>query len=206
DWIRDLAKQLGVEILVTDDADSMKNVADALGLSHQICRAHVNRNVHDLVAALGTKAVEHPDRVPWEVPGLSVEQFLEDVETVEELIKGLPANGQAEMLKLAERYQGAPPPPQGGRASMWYRLRLLTLDWSENWARLTLFQRWRSPTKQKLDGTNNASEQAIGQCVKERYRTMRTYKRKPSIVNVSGLLGWLWMQRTDYDLGAVVRS
>lgn len=206
DWIRDLAKQLGVEILVTDDADSMKNVADALGLSHQICRAHVNRNVHDLVAALGTKALEHPDRVPWEVPGLSVEQFLEDVETVEELIKGLPANGQAEMLKLAERYQGAPPPPQGGRASMWYRLRLLTLDWSENWARLTLFQRWRSPTKQKLDGTNNASEQAIGQCVKERYRTMRTYKRKPSIVNVSGLLGWLWMQRTDYDLGAVVRS
>jgi len=206
DWIRDLAKQLGVEILVTDDADSMKNVADALGLSHQICRAHVNRNVHDLVAALGTKALEHPDRVPWEVPGLTVEQFLEDVETVEDLIKGLPANGQAEMLKLAERYQGAPPPPQGGRASMWYRLRLLTLDWSENWARLTLFQRWRSPTKQKLDGTNNASEQAIGQCVKERYRTMRTYKRKPSIVNVSGLLGWLWMQRTDYDLGAVVRS
>ena len=206
DWIRDLAKQLGVEILVTDDADSMKLVADTLGLSHQICRAHVNRNVHALVAALGTKALERPDRVPWELPGLTVEQFLEDVETVEDLIKGLPANGQAEMLKIAVRYQGAPPPPQGGHASMWYRLRLLTLDWSENWARLTLFQRWRSPTKQKLDGTNNASEQAIGQCVKERYRTMRTYKRKPSIVNVSGLLGWLWMQRTDYDLGAVVRS
>ncbi len=205
-WIQDLAKQLGVEILVTDDADNMKIVADDLGLQHQICRAHVNRNVHDLVAALGTKALEHPDRVPWELPGLTVEQFLEDVQTVEELIKGLHHDGQAQMTALAARYQGAPPPPQGGRASMWYRMRLLTLDWSENWARLTLFQRWRSPTKQKLDGTNNASEQVIGHCIKERYRTMRGYKRKPSILNVSGLTGWLWIQRTDYDMGAVVRD
>lgn len=205
-WIRDLANQLGVEVLVTDDADSMKNVADGLGLQHQICRAHVNRNIHDLVAALGTKALEHPDRVPWELPGVTVEQFLEDVQTVEDLIKGLPFDGQAQMSQLAERYQGAPPPVQDGRATMWYRMRLLTLGWSEHWSRLTLFQRWRSATKQKLDGTNNASEQAIGQCVKERYRTMRTYKRKQSILNVSSLLGWLWMQRTDYDLGAVVRS
>ena len=206
EWIRDLAKQLGVEILVSDDADSMKNVADSLGLQHQICRAHVNRNVHDLVAGLGTKALEHPDRVPWELPNLTVDQFLEDVQTVEDLIKGLPAQGQAEMTQLAERYQGAPPPPQDGRATMWYRMRLLTLGWSEHWARLTLFQRWRSPANQKLDGTNNGSEQAIGQCVKERYRTMRTYKCKQSILNVRGLLGWLWIQRTDYDLGAVVRS
>lgn len=88
---------------------------------------------------------------------------------------------------------------------MWYRMRLLTLDWSENWGRLSLFQRWRLG-KQKLDGTNNATEQAIGQCIKERYRTMRTYKRKPSILNVSSLIGWLWIQRTDYDLGTLVRS
>ena len=206
EWIRDLAKQLGVEILVSDDADSMKNVADGLGLQHQICRAHVNRNVHDLVAALGTKALGHPDRVPWELPDLTVEHFLEDVQTVEDLIKGLPHDGQAQMSALTERYQGAPPPPQDGRATMWYRMRLLTLGWSEHWSRLTLFQRWRSPTNQKLDGTNNASEHAIGQCVKERYRTMRTYKRKPSILNVSSLIGWLWIQRTDYDMGAVVRD
>jgi hypothetical protein len=205
-WIRDLAKELGVEILVPDDADSMKIVADDLGLAHQICRAHVNRNVHDLVAALGTKALAHPDHVPRELPGLTVDQFLEDVQTVEDLIKGLPHDGQAQMTALAERYQGAPPPPQDGRATMWYRMRLLTLGWSEHWARLTLFQHWRSPTKQKLDGTNNASEQAIGQCVKERYRSMRHYKRKPSIPNVSSVIAWLWIQRTDYDMGALVRD
>lgn len=42
EWIRDLAKSLGVEILVTDDADSMKTVADHLGLKHQVCRALVS--------------------------------------------------------------------------------------------------------------------------------------------------------------------
>jgi transposase-like protein len=205
EWIQDLAKELGVEILVTDDADSMKIVADNLGVQHQICRAHVNRNVHELVAALGTKALDHPDRLPWELPEATVDQFIEDVQRVEDLIKGLPFDGQAQMTALAARYQGAPPPPQDGRASMWYRMRLLTLDWSENWARLSLFQRWRLD-RQKLDGTNNACEQAIGQCVKERYRTMRTYKRKGSILNVSSLIGWLWIQRTDYDLGTVVGS
>lgn len=110
DWIRDLAKQLGVEILVTDDADSMKIVADNLGVQHQIRRAHVNRNVHDLVAALGTKALDHPDRVPWELPAATVDQFIEDVQMVEDLIKGLPFDGQAQMTALAARDQGAPPP------------------------------------------------------------------------------------------------
>ncbi len=108
EWIRELAESLGAEILVTDDADSMKNLADGLALQHQICRAPVICNIHDLVMALGTKALDHPDRVPWERPGLTVDQFLEDIETVEDLIKGLPGNGQVQMTKLAERYQSAP--------------------------------------------------------------------------------------------------
>jgi hypothetical protein len=37
---------------------------------------------------------------------------------------------------------------------MWYRMRLLTLDWSENWSRLALYQSWRGEQKEKLDGTN----------------------------------------------------
>jgi transposase-like protein len=55
-WLKDLAHVLNAEILVTDDADGLKTVADHLGLQHQICRAHVNRIVHTLIAALGTKA------------------------------------------------------------------------------------------------------------------------------------------------------
>jgi hypothetical protein len=53
---------------------------------------------------------------------------------------------------------------------------------------------------QKLDGTNNVTEQVIGQSVKERYRTMRGYKRDQSILNVSSLLGWIRIQGDGYNL------
>ena len=39
-----------------------------------------------------------------------------------------------------------------------------------------------------MDGTNNACERAIGWWVKERYRTMRGYKREASVQNVSRLI------------------
>lgn len=194
--VRTANREIGADILVTDDADALKNVADGLGCQQQICRAHVNRNVHDLIAALGTKALDHPDRVPWELPDLTVEQFLEDLQDLEWIIKSVPHDGQRQLDQLAARYQLAPPPPQDHRASMWYRMRWLTLDWSENWQRLAFYVSWRGDNHAKLDGTNNVTEQAIGQCIKERYRTMRTYKRKPSILNVSSLIGYGFNVRT----------
>lgn len=204
-WIRELAKTIGAEVVVTDDADGLKTVADELGLKHQICRAHVNRNVHDLIGALGTKALEHPDTVPSELSSqVTVDQFIEDLQDLEWIIKGVPTAGQAQLDKLAARYQGAPPPPQDHKATMWYRMRRLTLDWSENWSRLALYQSWRGEPHEKLDGTNNVTEQVIGQSVKERYRTMRGYKRDQSILNVSSLIGWIRMQGADYDLSELV--
>jgi hypothetical protein len=68
---------------------------------------------------------------------------------------------------------------------MWYRFRLAVLKWWDNWSRLTLDQRWQGTNDELLDGTNNASERAIGRWIKERYRTMRTYKRRQSVLNVS---------------------
>lgn len=41
-----------------------------------------------------------------------------------------------------------------------------------------------------IDGTNNNSERGIGWWIKERYRTMRGYKRIESAVGVSRLLAW----------------
>lgn len=207
-WVRDLARLVGAEILVTDDADGLKNVADELGLQHQICRAHVNRNAHDLIATLGGKALEHPDPVPWELDSarVSVDQFLEDLQTAEFVIAALPTDGQAQLEQLLERYQGAPPPPQGHRATMWYRFRRFVLDWSENWSRLSLFQSWRGAQQEKLDGTNNVTERIIGQRIKERYRTMRGYKRDESILNVSSLIGWLGMKGHENELSALVAN
>jgi hypothetical protein len=207
-WIRDIARTVGAEILVTDDADGLKTVADDLGLQQQICRAHVNRNVHDLLGAIGEKALEHPDPVPTELQGtaLTVDQFLDDVQTVEHIITTLPADGQVQLLRLAARYQCARPPTLGHRATMWYRMRLLTLDWSENWTRLAFYQKWRGANGEKLDGTNNVTEQIIGQRIKERYRTMRGYKRKSSILNVSSLTAWLGMKGHADELSRVVAT
>ncbi|MCA1554568.1 MAG: transposase, partial [Chloroflexi bacterium] len=192
-WIRELADRVGAEVLVSDDADALKTVADELGLDHQLCRAHVNRNVHDLIASLGSKALAHPDPVRRGLH-LSVAQFLADLQQVEEIIKGLPHDGQQQLAGLTERYQCAPPPKPHAKASMWNRMRLLTLNWSQHWSRLIRFQSWRGTHAEKLDGTNNVTEQVIGQRVKERYRTMRGYKRDDSILNVSSLLGWIGMQ------------
>ena len=202
-WAQTLSASVQAEVLVSDDADTMKTVADALGLEQQLCRAHVNRNIHDLIASLGTKALEHPDRVPGKTE-LSVPQLLADLQQVEELIKGLPHDGQQQLNLLASRYQNAPSPQPGHKASLWYRMRMLTLDWSENWSRLTCFQSWRGAQSQKLDGTNNVTERIIGQSVKERYRSMRGYKRTESIKQVSSLIAWIGMQPAGYDLGAVV--
>ena len=109
-WIRAIAAQIGAEIIVTDDADALKTVADELGCQQQICRAHVNRNVHDLAGQLGTKALEHPDQVLWEMPGMTVEQFLEDLGDLEWIIKSVPQDGQARLDQLR-------------RAIRWRRLR-----------------------------------------------------------------------------------
>lgn len=205
-WIRDIAKLVGAEVLVTDDADGLKNVSEALGVEQQICRAHVNRNVEDLIAALGTQALEHPHPVPPELRarGMTVDQFLDDLSTVEGIICGVPFDGQRQLEQLLSRYQYAPAPAQGQRASMWYRFRRLVLDWSENWTRLALYQRWRGERGERLDGTNNVTEQVIGQCVKERYRTMRGYKRDESILNISSLIGWMRAQGGGYDPSPLV--
>ncbi len=53
------------------------------------------------------------------------------------------------------------------------------------------------------DGTNNATEQIIGQRVKERYRARRGYKRDASILNVSRLRGWLGMKGHENELSVL---
>ncbi|MCX7682252.1 MAG: hypothetical protein N2508_09880 [Anaerolineae bacterium] len=73
---------------------------------------------------------------------------------------------------------------------MAYRLRLLLLDRWNLWPRLTRYRRWKGAQGERLDGTNNAAERAIGWFIKERYRTMRGYKRVASAVNVSRLIAW----------------
>ena len=82
----------------------------------------------------------------------------------------------------------AAPPPRARRCRLAYRLRLFSLDRWNLWPRLTRYRTWEGPDGETLDGTNNACERAIGWWVKERYRTMRGYKRPQSVLNVSRLI------------------
>jgi len=69
-----------------------------------------------------------------------------------------------------------------------YRLRLCSLDRWNLWPRLTRYRSWEGPNGERLDGTNHACERASGWWVKERYRSMRAYKRPASVLNVSRLI------------------
>jgi hypothetical protein len=111
-----------------------------------------------------------------------------------------------ELAEMHLRYIAASPPGAGEKASVAYRLRLLFLDRWNLWPRLTRYRTWRGPNGETIDGTNNDSERAIGWWVKERYRTMRGYKRTKSAVNVSRLLAWCGnhLNRGGADLSLLV--
>ena len=45
DWLSDYVSELGVEAMVTDDLSTYKPVVEHLGVEHQVCIAHVRKNV-----------------------------------------------------------------------------------------------------------------------------------------------------------------
>jgi hypothetical protein len=202
-WLREIATLVGAEVLTTDDADAFKSVADELGLEQQICRVHVTVNVLDRVAELTTQALENPDPVPSQIT-VRPEQLVADLQAIQRLIESHPHDGAQQLAGLYERYCPAPAPREGETATMWYRTRLLVLHLWDNWAALTLYLRWQGDDGERIDGTNNACERAIGWAVKERYRSMRGYKHQQSVLNVSTLLGWLGDQPAGYDLAQLV--
>ena len=94
------------------------------------------------------------------------------------------------MEALHLRYAHATSPARGERASLAYRLRRLTLDRWERWPRLTRYRTWQGTGDERVDGTNNGCERAIGWWIKEHYRTMRGYKRTQLALNVSRLIAY----------------
>ena len=45
DWLSGYVAELGVKAIVSDDLSAYKSVVEELGLEHQICLAHVRKNV-----------------------------------------------------------------------------------------------------------------------------------------------------------------
>jgi hypothetical protein len=188
-WVQDLASVLGAEVLVSDDADGFKTAADDAGLLHQVCTAHVGRNT-DAWGEGMAPALARDDDGSLAAIGVSPPQAVMDTQTLLSLMRERQPTPEASatLEAIHRRYLAAPKPAAGETMTLAYRLRLFSLDRWNLWRRLTRYRTWEGPNGERLDGTNNACERAIGWWVKERYRTMRGYKRETSVLHVSRLI------------------
>jgi hypothetical protein len=189
EWLEPIAKAVAAKLLVSDDADAFKTVANDLGVEHQVCKSHVKRNTETFIENLESK-VETDEGGSLEAIGVTPERALEDLKRMGELILSRQPEEEDELGEMHHRYTDAASPVRGEKATVAYRLRLMYLDRWNLWRPLTRYRTWQGPNGEKVDGTNNGCERAIGWWVKERYRTMRGYKRTKSAVNVSRLLAW----------------
>jgi transposase-like protein len=191
EWMEPIASSVGAQVLVTDDADGLKTVADELGLEHQVCKSHVKRNTQDLIDELCPKVATDADG-SLSACGVDPGQAEADLKRLGELIVSRRPEEVTEVQEMHQRYLKATPPRKGERASLAYRLRRLFGDRSKLWGRLTGYRKWNEchQDHEHLDGTNNACERAIGWWIKERYRTMRGYKVPENALCVSRLIAW----------------
>jgi hypothetical protein len=205
EWLEPIAEAVGAKILVTDDADALKSVVDELGLEQQVCKSHVKRNTQALIDSLLPEATMDADG-SLAVCGVSAEQALADLRRLGELFGTHRPEDVDAWAAMHLRYVNGCAPQAGQKATVAYRLRLLFLDRWNLWSRLTRYRSWRGPHGETIDGTNNHAERAIGWWVKERYRTMRGYKRVQSAVHVSHLLAWCGshLNRGGVDLSSLV--
>jgi len=188
-WVQDLATALGAELLVSDDADPFKTAADANGLTHQVCKAHLVRNTEAWVEAITPALAADGDGSLASI-GVRPEQAVADCQELLRLMteRQPTSEASATLATIHRRYLGAAKPAKSGTMSLAYRLRLFSLDRWNLWGRLTRYRTWAGPADETVDGTNNACERAIGWWVKERYRSMRGYKRPASVLHVSRLI------------------
>jgi transposase-like protein len=193
DIIRDVAEDVEADVIVSDDHGAYKEVAIDLGLEHQICRSHVKRNVDELAESI-QKQLKKKEPLPTGVES-SPTYLVRDLENLQGLIRERPEDALEKLEALYDRYKAAPVPRKGQRHTVWYRTRMLVTRLWDRWPSLTLDQR-----RDDLDGTNNSSERLIGWWIKERYRTMRGYKRPKSVKNVVTLTARMGARSGRYDM------
>ncbi len=191
--VREVMEDVDAEVIVSDNHGAYNAVANELGLDHQICRSHAKRNMDALAKSI-REQLKKNETLPKDVDS-SPQRLEQDLEDLQKLIRERPADGSEQLEKLYHRYKAAPMPKKGQRHTVWYRSRMLVTRTWNRWPCLTLDQR-----RDDLDGTNNTSERLIGWWIKERYRTMRGYKRSKSIKHVVTLTARMGVRSGRYDM------
>jgi hypothetical protein len=195
-WLEPYVEEFGVEVLISDDNDSYGVAAAELGLSQQLCIAHVRKYVTKRAKSIYEQAQEE-----WgEQEDEKLEKLKEDLKALKGLLKELPEEGGKRIGRLHREYLWAAPPRRKGQeakeATAAYRMRMLTLELWDKWPKIRLHL---ARPELHLDGTNNSSEQAIGRS-KVRYKTMRGYKSIGGMGNGIALTQWLYSGADEHDL------
>ena len=187
-WLEPILDAVDADVVVSDDADAFKKVIDETGRSQQVCKSHVGRNTEALVAELAALIGAGQDH-SLDAIGIPSEQALCDLEALQEMIHTRRPEDQSHLEEIYLRYANARKPGKGKKHDVAYRMRNLFLDRWNLWPRLTFYRNWKDEYGNAiLDGTNNACERAIGWWIKERYRSMRGYKREQSALGISRLI------------------
>ncbi len=164
-----------------------------MGLSHQLCVAHVRKYVEGRSKSIFEQAQREWRKLYPEKLG----DLEGDLKRLKDILNELEEERSYELRRLHSKYSGASPPDRGENASAAYRMRMLTLEVWNKWGKLLLHLR---KPKLGLDGTNNASERSIGRS-KVRYKTMRGYKSVEGMMNGIALTQWLYSGEGEHDLG-----
>jgi len=187
-WLEPILDAVDADVVVSDDADAFKQVSDETGRSQQVCKSHVGRNTDALVAELSAIIRAGQDH-SLDAIGITPEQALDDLAALQEMIHSRRPEDQPRLEKIHLRYADARKPGKGKKYDLAYRMRNLFMDRWNLWPRLTFYRNWKDEDGNEiLDGTNNHCERAIGWWIKERYRSMRGYKREDSALGVSRLI------------------
>ncbi|MEI8366779.1 MAG: hypothetical protein WCF65_10225 [Parachlamydiaceae bacterium] len=189
-WLEPILDAVDADVLVTDDADGFKKVSDETGRSHQVCKSHVGRNTDALDDELTALIAANQDH-SLETIGITKEQAISDLTRLREMIHSRIPDEQPLLEEMYLRYAKARKPGKGKKHDVAYRMRNLFMDRWNLWPRLTFYRTWKDEYGYRMiDGTNNHCERSIGWWIKERYRSMRGYKREQSALNVSRLIAF----------------
>jgi transposase-like protein len=200
EWLKPYAEELGAQVLVPDDNGSYGLAADGLGLAHQLCIAHVRKYLKRR-----SKSILEQAEGEWGHQDHKYEKLRADLHRLRGSLEELAEEGGKHIGRMHREYLWAQPPrrklgKEGDvnkeKASAGYRMRMLTLELWQKWKKIRLHLR---RPELKLDGTNNASERAIGRS-KVRYKSMRGYKSDEGMENGIGLTQWLYSGEDEHDL------
>jgi hypothetical protein len=173
--IKDLEAKYGVEVWVSDEH---KSYSQALSPDrHLLCTTHFKKNKLRRIGELKEQARS--------------QRMSRDLEELESLLREAPADGKHKARDIYMRQGRVRRVVKGKKATPASKLKALAREIYEKWDRV-----WQT--------TNNATEAAIGLCLKIRSKQMRGFKVEEHIKGFAKLRGWMYSQGDRIEMGCLV--